>query len=59
MESVPQKCPKCGLNTHVIPIIYGKPAQALIDAAKEGKVKLGGCSMDNKKSYCKTCHNSF
>ena len=59
MESNQPKCTKCGLNTSVIPIIYGKPAHSLIEAADQGKVKLGGCCVDNKKHYCKTCKHSF
>jgi hypothetical protein len=59
MESNTPKCTKCGVNNSVIPIVYGKPAQSLIEAAKQGKVKLGGCSMDSKKHYCKACEFSF
>lgn len=57
-------CPKCTSNSQVIPITYGKPAQFLIDQAKEGKVKLGGCFVSNKPSenkgnHCKQCKYDF
>jgi hypothetical protein len=37
------KCPKCKVNTKVIPILYGMPPTDLFEEEREGKVRLGGC----------------
>jgi hypothetical protein len=49
-------CPFCHKDTDVIPFIYGKPASALMERAKNGEVKLGGCSKSQTSPvlYCKT-----
>ena len=48
-------CPICGENDQVIPIIYGMPAPELFEKEEVGKVRLGGCiiDQDNKEWYCK------
>jgi hypothetical protein len=56
-ETVP--CPQCKESNAVIRIVYGKPAQSLMDEAKQGKVLLGGCAVDSKKKYCKSCQLKF
>ncbi len=58
-ESTRAICPKCDSNEQVIPIVYGRPNKALRDIANQGKVKLGGCMMDQKKNFCKSCEESF
>lgn len=54
------KCPNCG-SDKVVPIIFGKPGQELIESADRGEVKLGGCSMpaSRPKRYCKDCKCEF
>jgi hypothetical protein len=49
-------CSECG-SANVIPIIYGKPGQELIEKAERGEVKLGGCvvSRESPYNYCKDC----
>jgi len=37
--------------------VYGKPAQVLIDRAKKGEVKLGGCCIKDKRMHCKNCNH--
>ena len=32
MESTAPKCPKCGLNNAVVPIIYGYPDQDMLQS---------------------------
>jgi len=51
-----KQCPKCG-SKEAIPIVYGLPISELGMKAKEGKVKLGGCCVDNyaPEYYCKDC----
>ncbi len=38
------KCPKC--NAAMIPIEYGFPDDALLEAAERGEVRIGGCIID-------------
>ncbi|MCP4228947.1 MAG: hypothetical protein GY771_02205 [bacterium] len=49
-------CSECG-SEDVIPIVYGKPGQELIDRSERGEVKLGGCvvSRESPYWYCKDC----
>jgi len=53
-----QKCPKCS-SVDVIPIIYGMPGGKMQKDYMEGKIKLGGCSVEigGKQSnrYCREC----
>ncbi len=41
--SVIPQCPECHSSANVIPIRYGMPGPQLLEQAKQGKVKLGGC----------------
>lgn len=53
-------CPVCDKNDQVIKIIYGYPGPDLLQNANEGKVKLGGCIMnDNFRWYCKRDKHEF
>ena len=49
-------CSECG-SANVIPIVYGKPGQELMDEAERGEVKLGGCviSRESPYNYCTDC----
>ena len=49
-------CPQCG-SSNSIPIIYGKPSQALAEKAERGEVVLGGCIVtpDRNLFRCKDC----
>lgn len=55
-ENTGAVCPECG-SANVIPIIYGKPGQELVERAERGEVKLGGCviSRESPFNYCKDC----
>lgn len=57
----PPVCSSCHSATHVVPIVYGKPAESLIKKAQEGKVHLGGCcvSEDMNHFYCTSCKNGM
>jgi hypothetical protein len=52
----PPPCPKCG-SCSTIGIAYGYPSPELSQAAKDGRVQLGGCeiSLGSKKWRCKKC----
>jgi hypothetical protein len=41
-DSLRRPCPACGLLG--LRIVYGQPSAALVDAARRGKVILGGCT---------------
>ncbi len=54
------RCPKCGLEDHVIPIIYScsrSDYEKYCALEKEGKVLMAGCvlSVETPKFYCKKC----
>lgn len=51
-----KKCPKCG-SENVIPIAYGMPGPELFKKAEAGKVKLGGCCIEENSPeyYCNDC----
>jgi ribosomal protein S27AE len=53
-------CPECG-DGNVIPIVYGKPGNELIEKAERGEVKLGGCVMseDSPHWHCAECGNEW
>lgn len=53
------QCPKCKEKSAVVSIVYGRPGPQLLEDSKNGKVHLGGCSMDSKHHYCKTCKLEF
>ena len=40
------KCPKCKTSDAVVPIMYGMPGPEMQQDYYEGKIKLGGCTMD-------------
>lgn len=41
-DALRRPCPACGLLG--LRIVYGQPSAALVDAARRGKVILGGCT---------------
>ncbi len=49
-------CPRCK-SSDVIPIIYGFPSQDAMKAYEEGRVKIGGCIVedDAPNLSCKSC----
>lgn len=51
-----KQCPKCS-SKNAIPIEYGLPGSDMFNKAKEGKVKLGGCCVDegSPEFYCQDC----
>lgn len=51
-------CPLAGQrfpSKQWIPVIYGLPSEQGLEAAREGKVSLGGCSAGTVKSLCPRC----
>ena len=57
----PKSCPKCG-SLDVVPIFYGLPGgPEVMEAAKEGKIALGGCCVtdNDPQKRCKACGTEF
>ena len=55
-----KQCPKCG-SKNAIPIVYGLPALELLEKAEAGKVKLGGCCIEESSPefFCKDCNSEW
>ena len=55
-----KKCPKCG-SENAIPIAYGMPGPELFKKAEAGKVKLGGCCIEDNSPeyYCNDCEHEW
>ena len=55
------KCPKCQNNKDVVPIGYGLPGPEMSEEAIMGKIRLGGCIIDDSSPdwYCKKCELEF
>lgn len=54
-------CPTCG-SKRVLEIVYGLPNEKLLEDAKKGKVRLGGCMVpsDNPPQYlCEKCNQEW
>jgi hypothetical protein len=53
-------CPKCS-SGEVIPVVYGKPTDELVEQWRRGEVELGGCC--NRENgpvwHCKACGNCW
>ncbi|HJR24029.1 MAG TPA: hypothetical protein VJ804_01040 [Acidimicrobiales bacterium] len=49
-DSLRRPCPACGLPG--LRIVYGEPSAALVDAARRGKVILGGCTHRTATHRC-------
>lgn len=49
------RCPDCGDGDRVLPIVYGSPAAALVEAFERGEVQLGGCTEMPQQWYCGRC----
>ncbi len=43
---MPSKCPFCGQENTIRPIVYGKPGEKMQKAAEEKQIILGGCCVD-------------
>jgi len=54
----PQNCPDCGSN-RILPIAYGLPTPDTEEAARRGKVILGGCMFQEARWHCSDCFNSW
>ena len=56
-----KKCPNCSSAESVVPIRYGMPGPGMQQKYYEGKIKLGGCDMDeeNPNWYCKKCEHDY
>ncbi len=55
-HKVEKKCPKCN-SKNIIPILYGLPVYEAFLKEQEGKLKLGGCVIDEESPnwHCKDC----
>jgi len=55
-----RRCPACG-STKTVEIVYGMPSYNLYLEEKAGKIKLGGCCIDETSPayYCKDCGCEF
>jgi hypothetical protein len=49
------RCPDCADGDRVLPIVYGSPAAALVEAFERGEVQLGGCVEVPQQWYCGRC----
>ncbi len=49
------RCPDCADGDRVLPIVYGSPAPALVEAFERGEVQLGGCVEMPQQWYCGRC----
>jgi hypothetical protein len=60
-QTKPSVCPNCGQEGSIVPIIYGKPGQDLINDAKNRKCVLGGCVIkgNSPKWQCLNCGESW
>ena len=56
-----KKCPKCSSAEPVVPIRYGMPGPKMQQDYYEGKIKLGGCCIEENDSkwYCNKCERDF
>lgn len=53
-------CPNCHKSDQVISIRYGKPNTELMERAKKGEVRLGGCMQAGRPTrYCKRDDKEF
>ena len=50
-------CPRCG--SPVLPVVYGFPGPALVQAAEDGRVLLGGCTIREQRAACARCTAPF
>lgn len=51
--SEPKPCPECGSET--VPILYGLPGHQAMEAARAGRVILGGCEPHDVAHACRSC----
>lgn len=53
-------CPKCG-SLDIVPIMYGLPGPEGMEAARDGKIALGGCCVTDHdpRKRCKACGTEF
>ena len=56
MAIIYKQCPKCGLKNS-IRIVYGMPTHKTFLEGEVGKIKLGGCELDDNypEYHCKDC----
>jgi len=61
MKRFTKKCPVCGSNDQVVPVMYGMPGPKMQDDAAAGKIHLGGCiiSDNDPKWYCQRDETAF
>ena len=61
MSKSSKKCPNCSSAEFVVPIRYGMPGPKMQQDYYEGKIKLGGCCIEENdpKWYCNKCERNF
>ena len=60
MSKKPKNCPKCQ-SKKIIPILYGMPTEKAVQDSDAGKLKIGGCCMDegSPEWFCSSCTHEF
>jgi hypothetical protein len=55
-----KRCPRCG-SAELVPIVYGLPSRETFEAAREGRVALGGCMIhpDSPDHTCDSCGHEW
>jgi hypothetical protein len=53
-QKAPARCTRCD-GSAIVPIVYGLPGGALIDAAGRGEILLGGCIVGPQEWACLDC----
>ena len=53
-------CPQC-CSLSVVPIVYGKPSEDLVQSMKAGLLALGGCIIENNSPtwHCNNCNSEW
>tara|TARA_X000000368_G_C22682128_1_gene558738 strand:- start:35 stop:298 length:264 start_codon:yes stop_codon:yes gene_type:complete len=53
-------CPECK-SKNIIPIVYGMPGTKMREDADIGKIKLGGCCIEENANdmYCNECNHEL
>ena len=51
------RCPRCGVDAPMIPIVFGYPIPETFEAADRGEVILGGCVVwgEDPTHRCSAC----
>jgi hypothetical protein len=55
-----KRCPRCQSDA-VLPIVYGLPSPAMVEASAAGQVALGGCMVtpESPDWQCEVCDHEW